>query len=155
ANTSPATFTCQTPANNADVTYTLVVTGGPVSTSASLKVKVAPDPAASIAFNVAGANPINPGSTTTFSGTVCSGCTFKIEPVAAIAVSSVLGTTLSATTTALDTTTTFTLTVTNQAGATASASQTVTVRTPSIASFTGPDFVASGAAFSVSATFGP
>ena len=153
SHTSPASFTCQLPANNLDVTYTLTVVGGPVSSTATLKVKVTPDPASSIVFIVSGASPINPGGTTTFSGTVCTGCTASISP--SVAIQNVASGALTATTNALQTTTAFTLTVTNQAGASATLTRTVTVRTPTIASFNGPTYVAASTSFSVVATFGP
>ena len=155
AATSPQNFTCPAPTNGLDVTYTLTVTNGPVTASATATVKVAPDPSASTALFVNGTNPVNPGGTTTFTGTVCTGCSYTISPASLIASSSLLNNTLSATTTAVSATTTFTLTVTDQAGVSASAPATVNVNRPAVSSFTGPVYSTAGAAgISLNAIFG-
>src|SRR5262249_49360257 len=157
STSSPHTFTCAAGiATDSVLTLTVTLGTGPGSSiSVTLPVKVASD-VGTTALTVTGNSTINPGSTTTFGGTVCTGCTFTLPPVGPINVRpTVVSNALTATSNALQTTTTFTLTVTNQAGVSATSTQTITVRTPTIAAFTGPDFVASGASFPVSAPFGP
>ena len=156
ATTSPKDFICQTPVNGLDVVYTLTVTRGPASIVATLLVRVAPDPAKSIAFSVSGQAPVDPGGATTLTGFVCTGCTFLIGPASAISSFSLSGTTLTATTKALPVTTVFTLTVTNQVGGSAEASATAPVRQPVVTGFSGPAYYSNGKAPApLVASFGP